>query len=91
MITDISVIGNAEMGETAKRRMPVGFLQRLDRLVREHADGSLRRFALGAGISQQTLYSVTNGTVPGADIICKICETYGVSADYLLFGKRARK
>lgn len=70
--------------------MPVGFIQRLDRLVHEHAGGSLRRFALGAGISQQTLHSVMTGTIPGADIICKVCKAYGVSADYLLLGKRPR-
>ena len=78
------------MKSTPKRAMPVGFVSRLNRLIQQHTDGSMRKFALGAGISQQTLFSVMNGAIPGADIIYKICKTYGVSADYLLFGKFSR-
>lgn len=44
-------------------------------------------FAKSIGISDSSLANYENELrVPSADIIAKICEVYGTSADYLLFG-----
>lgn len=75
------------MGKTKSPAGDVAFLQRLTEMVELHADGNWSRFAQGAGLKQQTLHAIKQGRVPRADNLRRICESYDISADWLLLGK----
>ena len=54
-------------------------------LLRQERGVSQRTAAGDLGISQALLSHYENGArEPGLDFVCRACEYYGVSADYLL-------
>jgi len=60
------------------------FNQRLSRL-RKGKKISQRQVAADLHISQALLSHYENGIrEPGLDFVCRVCEYYGVSADYIL-------
>lgn len=64
--------------------MNSSFPERLSNLRRERAI-SQRQAASELGISQALLSHYENGArEPGLGFVCKACDYYGVSADYLL-------
>lgn len=64
--------------------MTKGFSERMS--VLRHKKGASQRMAAAElGISQALLSHYENGArEPGLDFVCRACEYYGVSADYLL-------
>lgn len=64
--------------------MTRGFSERMSEL-RRRKGASQRTAAAELGISQALLSHYENGArEPGLDFVCRACEYYGVSADYLL-------
>ena len=64
--------------------MTRGFSQTMSELRRKKG-ASQRTAAADLGISQALLSHYENGArEPGLDFVCRACEYYGVSADYLL-------
>lgn len=54
-------------------------------LLRQEAGISQRKAAAALGISQALLSHYENGArEPGLGFVCRACDYYGVSADYLL-------
>lgn len=50
-----------------------------------------KEFAKRVGIGRTTLYTYLNGeSSPHATTLARMCSILGVSADYLLFGRRER-
>ena len=66
--------------------MTRGFSETMSELRRKKG-ASQRTAAADLGISQALLSHYENGArEPGLDFVCRACEYYGVSADYLLGG-----
>ena len=64
--------------------MTRGFSETMSELRRKKG-ASQRTAAADLGISQALLSHYENGArEPGLDFVCRACEYYGVSADYLL-------
>ena len=64
--------------------MARGFSETMSELRRKKG-ASQRTAAADLGISQALLSHYENGArEPGLDFVCRACEYYGVSADYLL-------
>ena len=64
--------------------MTRGFSETMSELRRKKG-ASQRTAAAELGISQALLSHYENGArEPGLDFVCRACEYYGVSADYLL-------
>ena len=64
--------------------MTRGFSEMMSEL-RRRKGASQRTAAAELGISQALLSHYENGArEPGLDFVCRACEYYGVSADYLL-------
>ena len=64
--------------------MTRGFSETMSELRRKKG-ASQRTAAADLGISQAPLSHYENGArEPGLDFVCRACEYYGVSADYLL-------
>ena len=64
--------------------MTRGFSETMSELRRKKG-ASQRTAAPDLGISQALLSHYENGArEPGLDFVCRACEYYGVSADYLL-------
>lgn len=64
--------------------MPRSFPKNLSQLRRERCI-SQRQAAQALGISQALLSHYENGTrEPGLGFVCRVCDYYGVTADYLL-------
>ena len=64
--------------------MTRGFSETMSELRRKKG-ASQRTAAADLGISQAMLSHYENGArEPGLDFVCRACEYYGVSADYLL-------
>lgn len=64
--------------------MTRGFSETMSELRRKKG-ASQRTAAANLGISQALLSHYENGArEPGLDFVCRACEYYGVSADYLL-------
>ena len=64
--------------------MTRGFSETMSELRRKKG-ASQRTAAADLGISQALLPHYENGArEPGLDFVCRACEYYGVSADYLL-------
>ena len=64
--------------------MTRGFSETMSELRRKKG-ASQRTAASELGISQALLSHYENGArEPGLDFVCRACEYYGVSADYLL-------
>ena len=64
--------------------MTRGFSETMSELRRKKG-ASQRTAAADLGISQALLSLYENGArEPGLDFVCRACEYYGVSADYLL-------
>lgn len=64
--------------------MTRGFSETMSELRRKKG-ASQRTVAADLGISQALLSHYENGArEPGLDFVCRACEYYGVSADYLL-------
>lgn len=64
--------------------MTRGFSETMSELRRKKG-ASQRTAAADLGISQTLLSHYENGArEPGLDFVCRACEYYGVSADYLL-------
>ena len=64
--------------------MTRGFSETMSELRRKKG-ASQRTAAADLGISQALLSHYQNGArEPGLDFVCRACEYYGVSADYLL-------
>ena len=64
--------------------MTRGFSETMSELRRKNG-ASQRMAAADLGISQALLSHYENGArEPGLDFVCRACEYYGVSADYLL-------
>ena len=64
--------------------MVTDFAQRLAALRKERKL-SQRRAAADFGISQALMSHYENGArEPGLDFVCRACDYYGVTADYLL-------
>lgn len=64
--------------------MTRGFSETMSEL-RRRKGASQRTAAADLGISQALLSHYENGArEPGLDFVCRACEYYGVSADYLL-------
>lgn len=64
--------------------MTRGFSETMSELRRKKG-ASQRTAAADLGISQALLSHYENGVrEPGLDFVCRACEYYGVSADYLL-------
>ena len=64
--------------------MTRGFSETMSELRRKKG-ASQRTAAADLGISQALLSHDENGArEPGLDFVCRACEYYGVSADYLL-------
>ena len=64
--------------------MTRGFSETMSELRRKKG-ASQRTAAEDLGISQALLSHYENGArEPGLDFVCRACEYYGVSADYLL-------
>ena len=64
--------------------MTRGFSETMSELRRKKG-ASQRTAAADLGISQALLSHCENGArEPGLDFVCRACEYYGVSADYLL-------
>ena len=64
--------------------MPGSFSETLAAL-RRRSGRSQRQVAAELGISQALLSHYENGTrEPGLDFLCRACDYFGVSADYLL-------
>ena len=64
--------------------MTRGFSETMSEL-RRRKGASQRTAAAELGISQALLSHYENGArEPGLDFVCRACEYYGVSADYLL-------
>ena len=64
--------------------MTRGFSETMSELRRKKG-ASQRTAAADLGISQALLSHYENGARdPGLDFVCRACEYYGVSADYLL-------
>ena len=64
--------------------MTRGFSERMSEL-RRRKGASQRTAAAELGISQALLSHYENGArEPGLDFVCRACDYYGVSADYLL-------
>ena len=62
----------------------VGFSEKMN-LLRKERGLSQRTAAADLHISQALLSHYENGArEPGLDFVCRACEYYGVSADYLL-------
>lgn len=56
-----------------------------DRLVELKGDLSVRAFAKNIGFPQQTIDRYIKGeSTPNADVICAVCQTCGVTSDWLL-------
>ena len=54
-------------------------------LLRQEKGISQRKAAAALGISQALLSHYENGArEPGLSFVCRVCDYYGVSADYLL-------
>ena len=54
-------------------------------LLRQEKGISQRKAAAALGISQALLSHYENGTrEPGLAFVCRVCDYYGVTADYLL-------
>ena len=63
--------------------MTRGFSETMSELRRKKG-ASQRTAAADLGISQALLSHYENGArEPGLDFVCRACEYYGVSADYL--------
>ena len=59
-------------------------------LLRQEKEISQRKAAADLGISQALLSHYENGArEPGLPFVCRACDYYGVSADYLL-GRESR-
>ena len=70
--------------------MTRGFSETMSELRRKKG-ASQRTAAADLGISQALLSHYENGArEPGLDFVCRACEYYGVSADYLL-GRAGRR
>jgi len=53
---------------------------------------SIVEFTKRMGIPKMTYYNYVNGVfLPRADILGKLNQTYGISVDYILFGKKKKK
>ena len=64
--------------------MTRGFSETMSEMRRKKG-ASQRTAAADLGISQALLSHYENGArEPGLDFVCRACEYYGVSADYLL-------
>ena len=58
--------------------------------LRREKNISQRKAAADLGISQALLSHYENGTrEPGLAFVCRVCDYYGVTADYLLPRRRA--
>ena len=75
------------MKDREARVWDVAFLQRLGDCVQQYAGDSWQKFAVGAGIKQQTFNNIKLGREPKSGILRKISEHYGISVDWLLTGQ----
>lgn len=67
--------------------MNVNFVERLRRLISDHAGGKPTVFAKKAGIPPGTFANYLEGRLPQADQLLRIRETYGINIDWLLTGE----
>jgi len=61
--------------------------KRFFELVDEFANGKHNVFAKKAGITPSTFQNYLNGRMPSSESLINICETYGVSATWILTGR----
>ncbi|MCL2064073.1 MAG: helix-turn-helix domain-containing protein [Candidatus Cloacimonetes bacterium] len=60
--------------------------------IRKSVNMKQNKFAESIGLKTSNLNQIENGKYnPTLETIVMICETYGVSADFLIFGKKEKK
>lgn len=62
------------------------FAKRIAYLVDRLENGNNSRFASKIGCNESVIRNYKTGSIPRGDIVAKIAEVYGVSADWLLLG-----